>query len=373
MVDPADGGPAGTDQGLHLEGQVVEEGGELLPEGLLVVAGLAQETHPLDEVEAEPGLQPQPQSDAEGALGERLGRRVGEGNGLVLTAAGLAGGPVAQEVAVDLDRQGASLQQPALQTDAGQVLGPEIAAAQEGVAEGSREHLPPPAGHRPGVGMPVRRRRHLRRTAQRLRRRQRRGRHRVGVEILAAAVEVEHAVDVLHLAASLEQAVAETAGLEVLLTPLETDAAIGVETAGDRVVFEAIGLETATRHAHLDVPGGDEAALLGVVFLTVGGEFDLQRHRHPWGRLGGLRHRRQGWLAGGFGGGLRRKRSGRERPRRIGLGPGFRNGFGLGDFAGTGILLRQNRPGDGGRRRGSLHRTRPCREGRQQHQATSQK
>ena len=170
MVNAAHHRPLGCDQALHLEGQIVEKGGVVLAVGALVITGLAQQADPFDKVKAQPGQHPEAHPNADGRLAKGLGRRLGEGHRLVELTTGLGRCAVAQQVAVDFQGKGAGINNPPLQIDAGQILGPEIALERKGVAEIGGEHLTGPGGDRPGMGMPLGRRWDGGRTGDRLRR-----------------------------------------------------------------------------------------------------------------------------------------------------------------------------------------------------------
>ena len=277
MVDPTHRRKSWGEQGLHLEGQVIEEGGVCIPEGLLVVAGFGEQAHPLHEVDVEPGLQPEAHAQAQGAVAEILGRGVGEGHLLVKAAPGLGLGAVVEQVGVQLKGDKTTIENPPLHAHPGQVLGPGLAVEQEGVAEVGRVHLAAPGSHRPGEGVPVRQRRQGWAAADRFRRRQRRRGELGEIQILLTAVKIEHPIHIVHFAPPLQQAEAQPAGLEVLLTPLKAHAAAGQQLAGGGIEFDPIGHDATPGQERLHVARGHVAAELGVVALAVGAEFKLQR------------------------------------------------------------------------------------------------
>ena len=122
---------------------------------MLVIAQLGIETHPFHPQQAEPGAQPQPHANAGGDLPKALGRHARIGHGFVVLPAPLGAGPVADQVALQFDAQGAAVEQPPLQSQAHQGLGPGFAVEGEGIAEGGAGHLAAPGGDGPGVGLPI--------------------------------------------------------------------------------------------------------------------------------------------------------------------------------------------------------------------------
>ncbi len=230
-MDPPHQRPLGIHQGLHFEGQVVEELGKPLPVGLLVVAEVGVQADAFHHKNVQPRAQPEAQAQAHGALPKVLGGHGAIGNRLVEGTALLRPGDVAHQVHVGFQRERSAVEQSALNVDTGEVLGPPAALEQEGFAEVGIHHLAGPHRGGPGVGMPVGQLRnlwgagHRRRGAEGLRRRL------LDVEILGAGVEVEHPVHVFHLAHPFQQAVAEFAGLQILLAPLETHGANGIHRA----------------------------------------------------------------------------------------------------------------------------------------------
>jgi hypothetical protein len=306
VMDPAHHRPLRCDQGLQLEGEVVEEAGRFLPIGALVGAQVGEQADPFLKAEIQPGTQPHPQHQTcrEFAevlgIGAEIGHLAGaEGTGV--TAAALGPGPVVEPVDIQIEGKGARLQQAALHPQAGQVFRPEHPLKDERLAEIGMETLATPGGEGPGVGMPLRRRGHLLGAADRLRWGQGDRWGGLQIKILFGAVQIEDSVDIPYLTDAFDQAVAQPAGLQVLLTPLELDAAGGVDGARTGVEFNAIGHHPAPGHGDHHVPGGHEAASLAVVALAVGGELQLQGRRRRR-RQGPLRQRRGGGLLGGWGG-----------------------------------------------------------------------
>ena len=382
VMDASHQRPFRRHQGLHLEAQVVEEGGVVLAVGLLVVAHRCVQAHALHKAQAEPGLHPQPQPQATGDFTEGLRRRVGEGHRLVEFAARLGIGVVAHQVGIKFQGQRSGFDQSLVEAHPQQVFRAQAPVEQEGVAEVGIDHLPSPERGRPGMGMPVRDRRQRWRAGHSLgRRRQGDRRHAPGraaqldglaargdgpqecaarrrwaeglllqrrlgavdarahrrpgaelrcgrrqrarrapvaewrqghrgrlgqIQINFGGVQVENAVDVVQFADVLDQAVAQFAGLEILLTPLEAHPAAGVNRAGAGFVLDPIGQQAAARHLGHHLARGYEAIQLLIESLAVGAELD----REGWALLGS--GSAQTRLAG-RGLGAARQRSGLDR------------------------------------------------------------
>jgi hypothetical protein len=104
------------------------------------------------------------------------------------------------------------------------------------------------------------------------------------VEVLGAAVEVQHAIDIVEFTGALQQAVAQATGLEKLLPPLKPHATHGEQGAAGRIKFNPIRLQAAAGDGCGDVACADVTLQLGVVVLLVAGQLQLQGNR-----LGGAR------------------------------------------------------------------------------------
>ena len=99
------------DQRLHLETEVVQEGGVVLAKGLLVVADLAVEAHAFKEGQIEPGLQPGPYTKAPGEFPEGLCPGVAVGHILVERSTLLFRCLVQQGIGVEFQRERSGLHQ----------------------------------------------------------------------------------------------------------------------------------------------------------------------------------------------------------------------------------------------------------------------
>ena len=346
MVDASDDGPFRGDQALHFEGEVIEEGGVVLPFRFLPVAGLAQQAHPLLEKHVQPGLQPEARANAQGHFAEGLGRGVGKGHSLVVGPPWLAARMVAQQVGIQLNGEGPRVDEAALHPHPHQPFGPEVALKFERVTEVGGGHLAAPARDGPGIGLPFRDGGQGRCAAQGFWGGQGGGRGQLQIQILGTAVEIQHAVDVVHLADALQQAVAQPAGLKKLLPPLKAHAARGEEGAGGGIELDPVGLEPSPRQVGGDMACADVALELGVVFLLVADQLQLQGDRSgrigmghlgqalPLGRAWGL-----GWrLCPRGGGGNRRKGA---LGRAGGWGEGLGRGLGGGPPRGRSGQRRQ--------------------------------
>ena len=321
--------PLGCDQALHLEGQIVEEGGVVLAEGALVITGFRQQADPLLKEKAQPGQHPEAHPHPDGPLTKGLGRCAGEGHRLVELTPRLGRGVVAQQVAIDLQGEGACIHQPPLQIDTCQIFRPKMALEQKSVAEIGGEHLSRPGGDRPGIGMPLGRCWNGGRTGDRLRWRQGGQRHdglggirglgRCGPgggrqsgrghqgQVTGTGVQVKHPIDVVHLADALLQAEPQPAGLQILLTPLKTHTAKGIKGAGAGVELDPIGQQPAAADQGPHRAGANKTVQLVVEFLAIGTELDFQgwrRHRRGSRRPGPIQgrrlERRRRWRESGF-------------------------------------------------------------------------
>ena len=279
----------GIDQGLQLKSQVVEELGVAAAVGALVVALDGRVTDAFDQKDVEPGAHPDPQAHPQGSLAKGLCGGLGVGHRLVKAAAGLGGGGVGQQVGVELEGKGTAIDQAAVEPQAGEVFGSPASLEIEGFAEIGIDHLTAPGGHGPVVGMPIGHRRQHRRAAHRLRGWERCRRRLIQQKVAIAAVEVENSVDVLSFTASLQQAVAQLAGLQVLLAALEPHTSPGEDRAAAGLEFQPVGEQAAPRQAGLHVANGDHPTEDAVVAQFVGAELELKRQcigRHGIGRHG---------------------------------------------------------------------------------------
>ena len=317
VVNATHNRPLRRHQALHLEGEVIEEGGVALPFRPLPVAGLAEEAHPFLKEDVEPGSQPQTRTDAQGDLPEGLGRGFGIGHRLVVRAPRLPSRLVAQQIGIQLNGERPAIDQAALHPHPHQVFRPGVAIEEEGVPEVGRGHLTRPTGEGPGVGLPLGDRRQHGRAAEGLRWRQGGGGRHRQVEILGTAIQVEHAVDVLQLTNALKQAVAQAAGLEKLLAALKAHVTGGEQRAAGGIKLNALRLEAPTGDLGGDVARAHVSLKLGVVLLVVARQLQFQGDGLLGARFGeggqGLPLGRTGGPGCGFSGGGGRGQSG---PRR---------------------------------------------------------
>ena len=277
MVNPAHHRPLRRERPFHLEGEVVEQLGAVLAGGALEVAQAGVEAHPLHKAQAEPGLQPGPQTDASGDFSEALGGDAG---------AVFGGRLVPQQVEIELEGEGPGLEQAPLQACAQQVVLAQGPLEDEGFAEAGVGGLAGPGRGRPGVGVPVRDRRQLGGAGQWRRRPQGLGRGHLRIEIHNRGGEVEHAVDVLHLPTAFDQVETQLAGLQELVAALKPHAAGGVHGAVHSVVFDPLGHQAAAGQQGRGIAGGHIAVDHQIEALLIGGDVEQQ------GRGGGGCRRR---------------------------------------------------------------------------------
>ena len=205
-------------------------------------------------------------------------------------------------IEIQLQGDGPRSPQAALHPPAQQDLLAKLAVEQEGVTEIGIEERSPPEGGGPGMGVPVRNRRQRCWTGNRLGRRQGNRRRRLGVEVHLTGGEVQHAIDVLHLAGGLDQAEPQTTGLKKLAAALKADTAAGIDRAVRAVVLDPLGHQPTARHQGFDSPSGDIALDQLVESLPIGGDLQgsgwiLKRsagggrwgNRCGWGRVGWIR------------------------------------------------------------------------------------
>ena len=211
VMDAADEGDVIGDGSFHLEAEVVEKLGIVLPECFFVEADAAVVTHAFHDTDIQPGLKPDPCPDAEDPFTEALGRKLRVGLGLVEFTASLLLGDVAEQVGLHLNGQGTRAEDPFLETHPQHGLRSHATVEHEGVPEGGVDHLPAPCRHGPGMGLPVWTRREHRwagHGCQLLRD----GRRISEGQLVSGAgvVEVDNSVDVLKNALIEGQVVAES-------------------------------------------------------------------------------------------------------------------------------------------------------------------